>query len=78
MPEMMVRVQLDLPENRVRELEKLMREVGVTTKKEFFNYALSLFRWAIKEMQDGRVIASVDTTTEQYKEMVMPLTINVK
>lgn len=78
MPETMVRVQLDLPENRVRELEELMREVGVTTRKEFFNHALSLFRWAIKEMQDGRVIASVDTTTERYKEMVMPLTINVK
>jgi metal-responsive CopG/Arc/MetJ family transcriptional regulator len=73
------RVQLDLPERQVKELDGLMKEMGVATRKDFFNQALSLLLWAIKEKKEGRIIASVDEANQHYREVVMPaLNINVK
>jgi metal-responsive CopG/Arc/MetJ family transcriptional regulator len=73
------RVQLDLPERQVMELDVLMKETGVATRKDFFNQALSLLVWAIKEKKDGRIIASVDEANKHYREVVMPvLNITVK
>ena len=71
------RVQLDLPEQRVSELDGLMKETGIATRKDFFNQALSLFVWAIKEMKQGRTIASVDQAKKDYREVVMP-GLNIK
>jgi hypothetical protein len=67
------RVQLDLPEPKVTELDGLMKEVGITTRKDFFNQAVSLLVWAIKEMKKGRTIASVDEEKKVYSEVVMPV-----
>ena len=68
-----VRIQLDLPQRQVRELESLMALTGVATRKDFFNGALSLMVWAIRERQKGRIIASIDETTDRYKEIIMPM-----
>jgi len=67
-----LRVQLDLPERQVAELDGLMKETGVATRKDFFNQALSLLIWAIKEKREGRIIASVDEEHKHYREVVMP------
>jgi metal-responsive CopG/Arc/MetJ family transcriptional regulator len=67
------RVQLDLPERQVMELDVLMQETGVATRKDFFNQALSLLLWAIKEKKEGRIIASVDEANKHYREVVMPV-----
>ncbi len=68
----MSRIQFDLPEDKVAELEKLMAESGIKTKKELFNNALTLFEWAIKERKAGKTIASVDEKAKRYKELLMP------
>lgn len=68
----MVRIQFDLPEEKVRELEALMRETNIATRRDLFNNALTLFEWAIQERQSGRSIASVDEHNKKYKELVMP------
>ena len=49
-----------------------MEKAGVTTKRELFNNALSLFEWAAKERMSGRVIASVDPGADKYKEIIVP------
>jgi hypothetical protein len=67
-----MRIQLELPENRVRELEKLMEETGLATKKDLLNHALGLFQWAVRERRSGRMIASVDEEHNRYKEVTMP------
>ena len=67
------RVQLDLPERQVMELDVLMKETGVATRKDFINQALSLLLWAIKEKKEGRIIASVDEANKHYREVVMPV-----
>jgi hypothetical protein len=67
------RVQFELPENKIKELETLMEEAGIRTKKDLFNNALSLLEWAIKERREGRIIASIDEKNHKYKEVIMPL-----
>jgi len=66
----MVRIQLDLPEDQVAELDKLMEETRLTTRKDLFNNALTLFSWAVKAKKAGRVIASVDGN-QRIRELVM-------
>jgi hypothetical protein len=68
-----VRIQLDLPQRQVKELESLIELTGVATRKDFINGALSLLVWAIREKQKGRIIASVDESTDRYKEVTMPM-----
>lgn len=68
----MSRIQFDLPDDKVAELEKLMAESGIKTKKELFNNALTLFEWAIQERKAGKTIASVDEKANRYKELLMP------
>ena len=68
----MVRIQLDMPDDRVKELDALMTETGVATRKELFNNALTLFEWAVREKKLGNVIASVDEGAKKMKELVMP------
>jgi hypothetical protein len=75
---MAIRLQIELDEERMRELEALMREGKASTKKEFINAALTLLQWAMKEKRAGRIIASVDETKDSYKELVMPILSEVK
>jgi metal-responsive CopG/Arc/MetJ family transcriptional regulator len=68
----MTRIQLELPEEKVKELEELMENAGIKTKKELFNNALTLLEWAIKEKKTGRKIASINEEEDKYKEVVIP------
>jgi hypothetical protein len=68
-----VRIQFELPKDKADELEGLMKETGVLTKKELFNNALTLLKWAIRETKRGNSIASVDETHGKYHELHMPI-----
>lgn len=68
-----MRVQLDMLEEKVQEIEKIMEESGVKTKKEFFNLAISLLKWAIDQKKEGRIIASVDEKNDKYKGLMLPV-----
>jgi hypothetical protein len=67
------RIQFEMPESKVKDLEALMSESGTQTKKELFNNALTLLEWAVKETKRKRVIASVDEGTATYNELHMPI-----
>jgi hypothetical protein len=69
---MNVRLQIELPEKRVKELEALMEECDIATKKDLFNNALTLFEWAVRESEKGRIVASVDEENQRYRELQMP------
>ena len=73
----MVRIQLDLPDEQVKELDDLMRETKLSTRKELFNNALTLFQWAAKAKRAGRTIASIDESSQSAKELIMPALENV-
>jgi hypothetical protein len=73
----MVRIQLDLPDEQVAELDQRMAETKLRTRKDFFNNALTLFDWAIKQKKAGRVIAAIDESQDIVKELLMPALENV-
>jgi hypothetical protein len=72
------RLQIEFDEGKLKEIEALMREGRASTKKEFFNAALTLLEWAMNEKRAGRIIASVDEKKDSYKELVMPILSEVK
>ena len=69
----MIRIQFELSEDKVRELEALMEETGIRTKKDLINNALTLLEWAIQEKKAGRSIASIDEQEKLYKEITLPI-----
>jgi metal-responsive CopG/Arc/MetJ family transcriptional regulator len=73
MPMNMKRIQFELPEEKVAELEKLMDESGIKTRKDLLNNALMLLEMAIRERKEGRTIVSVDEKKNRYKEVLMPI-----
>ena len=68
-----MRIQLELPETQVAELKRLMEENGIDTYKDLFNNSLTMFEWALEEVKNGKVLASVDEKNEKYRVLVMPL-----
>jgi hypothetical protein len=68
----MKRLQFDISEERVQELDDLVERTGLKTRAHLFNSALTLFEWAIREREAGRIIAAVDEKTDKYKEIQMP------
>jgi hypothetical protein len=68
-----MRLQLELPEDGVRQLKDLMAEAKIDTYKELFTNALTLLRWSVREVKSGRIIASVDEQRGKYKELAMPI-----
>jgi len=73
----MIRIQLDLPEEQVKELDELMKETKIATRKDLFNNALTLFQWAVKAKRSGRIVASIDEERRTSQELVMPALENV-
>lgn len=71
-----VRIQFELPKDKADELENLMKETGILTKKELFNNALTLLKWAVRETRRGNSIASVDEKHGKYRELQMPILSN--
>ena len=68
-----VRFQFELEKSKAAELDALMKETGVTTKKELINNALTLLKWAVKETKRGHSIASIDEENSRYRELQMPI-----
>jgi len=69
----MPRLQIDVTDQQVRDIDALMEKCGVSTKKELFNNAFVLLDWAVKEREKGNVIASIDEETQKYRELHMPI-----
>lgn len=72
-----IRVQFELPSSVVEDLKELMEDTGISTRRELFNNALTLFEWAIKQRRLGHVIGSLDEDNNQYRELQMPVLSHV-
>lgn len=72
-----LRIQFEIDEKIIAELETRMRKVGVCTKRELFNLAISVFEWAANERMKGRLIASVDPETSRYQQVLVPALENL-
>jgi len=69
----MQRVQFELTDSQVKDIEKLMKKTNTSTKREFFNNAIAILEWAVDESSSGRKIASMDDKSHTYKELYMPI-----
>jgi hypothetical protein len=67
-----MRLQFEIPEDRVKDIDDLVKRTGIKTRVQLFNNALSLFEWAIREREVGNIIASVNEKNGKYKEIEMP------
>jgi hypothetical protein len=68
----MKRLQVLMSDERLDELDALVKLTGLKTRTELINYSLTLFEWSVKERLGGRIIASVDEQNERYKEVELP------
>ena len=66
------RIAFDLDHDFVKYLEKRMEKSGITSRKEYFEYALQLFAWALKESAAGKIFVALDETKNSYKELSIP------
>lgn len=67
----MKRIQVEMSDQKLEELDELMREADIRTRKDLINRALSLLKWYMGEKAENRIIASVDEKNGNYKELVM-------
>jgi len=65
-------IELKLSEDGAKGMQELMSETGLSTYRELFDSALSLFEWAANEIKDGRNIASVSEERQSYRVVEMP------
>jgi TIR domain len=68
-----IRLSLEVPPHQLERLDNLVRQTGISTRKDFFNQALALLEWAVKEKLAGRVIGSIDEKAQMYREVIMPV-----
>ena len=66
------RFQVDLSEEELNSIERLGSLAGLRTKKEVILNAITLFRWAAKEIMYGRTICSIDEKTQVVKQLELP------
>lgn len=68
----MARFQLDISDDKLKDIEIQMEKTGSATKREYMNNALTLTKWAIGHCESGRVIGAVDPSDGSYIELQMP------
>jgi len=73
-----MRIQYELSDKENAEIELLMKDTGIKTKRDFINNAITLFEWAINERKNGRIIGSIDEKNNKYKEIIMPSMTNIR
>lgn len=72
------RIQFDMYTDRLAELDARMRELGIETRKEYFDNGLTILEWAVGVIQKGKIVASVDEVTAIYNELILPAFKNVR
>jgi hypothetical protein len=67
-----MRIQFEISEERVKELKSWMEEGGLKTYNDLFSNALTLTKWCVKQVREGKSIISLDARTGKEKELAMP------
>ena len=65
------RLQFDVPEDRVKDIDKLVADCNLDSRKALFNDALTMFEWAVNEIREGNEIASVNEERKKYRVLQM-------
>lgn len=71
-----VRFQLDLTPTQAERFDLLMNNCELSSRKELFNVAMSLFYWAAQEASKGRKIASYDEEKDHVETIIVPALVS--
>lgn len=71
-----VRFQLDLTPTQAERFDRLMTNCELSSRKELFNVAMSLFYWATQEASKGRKIASYDEENDHVETIIVPALVS--
>ncbi len=74
----LVRLQIEVDEDQLKDMESLMQECGIRTKKDLINNAYTIFKWAVKKRKEGCEIAAVDSVNNRFIELDMPALSSVQ
>ena len=72
------RLQIEMDDERIQDMEQLMKDCGMRTKKEFVNNAFTLLEWAVRERKKGFIIASFDEDNDRLRELALPILDRLK
>ena len=61
------KIHFELSAEKDKELHDLMNRLGITSKKDLINNALTFLQWALNEKYAGRIIASIDKENKRFK-----------
>lgn len=70
--------QIEFSAQQVKNLDRLQELGGLSKRRDLINNALSLLEWVVREVNEGRMIASVDEKQHKYKEFTMPMLDEVR
>jgi negative regulator of replication initiation len=70
------RVQFNVPDSKLAELDEMQNRLGLSTRKDLFDTAMALLKWAIREKEKGRTIVAADEE-EPQRELVMHALENI-
>lgn len=70
---MSMKIWLDFDDEGEKLVARLEAQTGVRNHRELFNNALTLLDWAVQQRLQGRIIASLDEESKNYKEVLMPV-----
>jgi len=68
----MPRLNFDVSDEQNESLRLLQKKTGLSTMKDLINNALTVFEWAVEEVEDGNEIASVNNDEEIYRVLATP------
>ena len=74
---MNTRLQFNVSESMNDELAELMGKYSMKSKTELFNNSVTILNWASKQLEQGRIVGSIDPQTDSYRELSMPIFENV-
>ena len=64
-------LKFDISEQEVAKLDALLKDTGLESYRDLFNESLTLFKWAVKEVQEGRIVGSIDEAAQKYSDIKM-------
>lgn len=68
-----LRMQMELSPERSNELTVLMYRLGLKTKNDLFNNALTILEWMTNEVSKGNDVASIDRSRKHIKVLNMSI-----
>jgi len=67
-----MRIQVVVDDAYRAMLDELREATGLHQWQDLFNEAITMLSWAVRQRQQGRIVASLDEKDENYRELQMP------